>query len=177
MAVAEHAPHPEQARHWRTLRRAAGIPLHLRPWLSDTGSLTRLLQRASQGRFSVRIKRQHWACPSASEAWALDMPSRQRALIREVELCGAGEPWVFARTVIPASTLSGRHRALRQLGARSLGSKLFSDPGMRREPLQIAQLRAAGGLWARRSLFYLDAKPLLVCEVFLPPMDGIHYPR
>lgn len=153
------------------------MPVELKRWLSDTGSLTRLLQRASQGRFSVRLRRLQWASPSASEARALGLASRQRALIREVELCGNGEPWVYARSVIPATTLSGRHRSLALLGARSLGSILFNDPGMRREPLQIARLAGAeGALWARRSVFHLDAKPLLVCEVFLPPMHGIHFP-
>lgn len=167
-------PQPENARHWRRLKHPIRAPRRLRRWLTDHGSLTRLLARASKGGFSVRVARQCFDRPSALEAAALGLKPRQQALIREVYLCGNGAPWVYARTVIPVSTLKGRHRTLKLIGTRSLGSLLFRDPGMRREPLQIARL--SDGLWARRSLFHLDDKPLLVCEVFLPALEDIQYP-
>ncbi|WP_432697075.1 chorismate--pyruvate lyase family protein [Marinobacterium sp. YM272] len=167
-------PQPENARHWRCLKHPIRAPRRLRRWLTDHGSLTRLLKRASGNRFSVRVAAQGFARPGAMEAVALGLKPRQQALIREVYLCGNGEPWVYARTVIPVSTLSGRHRTLKLIGTRSLGSLLFRDPGMRREPLQIARLE--DHLWARRSVFHLDDKPLLVCEVFLPSLEHIQYP-
>jgi chorismate lyase len=37
-----------------------------------------------------------------------------RALIREVHLLCDDRPWVFARTIIPISTLRGRERRLAQ---------------------------------------------------------------
>jgi chorismate--pyruvate lyase len=179
--VTDQIRHPalSAVQHWRTLRQPINAPLALRRWLTDQGSLTRLLQRASKGRFSVRVLRQRYALPGPNERVTLGMRSREYALIREVLLCADGEPWVYARTVIPTPTLTGRQRTLRLIGSRSLGSLLFSDPSMRRAPLQVA--RIANGdqppLWARRSLFYLENKPLLVCEVFLPPLEGIQYPR
>jgi chorismate--pyruvate lyase len=141
-------------------------------WLTDSGSLTQRLVKLSQGDFQVEVVRQGWFLPTRSEARALRMRSRQHALIREVRLLGKGQTWVYARSIIPAKTLTGRQRQLRMLGNRSLGSLLFSDPSMRRGPLQISQLLLDTGerVWARRSLFYLSGKPLLVCEVFLPEL-------
>jgi len=106
-----------------------------------------------------------------------------RALVREVRLLCADVPLVFARTVIPAATLSGRRRRLGRLGSRPLGAVLFADHSMRRGALELACIRpgqrlfdgATRGLaeppdriWGRRSLFFLDHQPLLVQEIFLP---------
>ena len=90
-----------------------------------------------------------------------------------------GEPWVFARSVMPAATLRERLRHLRRFGERSLGALLFSSRGLRREPFEVALVRAAHGilpaapaareaLWGRRSVFRVHGSPLLVAEFFLP---------
>lgn len=165
---------------WRALKRPSRLaaPQPWRSWLQDRGSLTQRLVHASQGHFRVEVLRQGYFRPSHSEARALGLPPRQLALVREVLLLGRGEPWVYARSVFPVSTLSGPQRQLREIGNRSLGSVLFRDPTMQREPLQIGDLRLAGGtrLWARRSVFRLAGKPLLVCEVFLPALKSVEYP-
>ncbi len=163
---------------WYTLRRPASTdaPLCWRKWLLDPGSLTQRLVSASQGNFRVEVIRQGWYHPTRSEAKALGMRPRQLAVIREVQLIGNGQPWVFARSVIPATTLTGKQRELNFVGSRSLGSILFRDPTMRRGPLQISRLKIRDGdsAWARRSLFYLSDKPLLVSEVFLPALLDAH---
>lgn len=165
---------------WRTFRRPSQLaaPQPWRNWLQDRGSLTQRLTSASHGQFSVRLLRLGYGRPTRSEARALGLAPRRLALIREVELLGRGQPWVYARSVFPVSTLSGPQRQLKGVGSRSLGSLLFSDPTMQREPLQIGQLRLHGSapLWARRSVFRLADKPLLVCEVFLPPLQHVEYP-
>lgn len=171
--------HPRTALRWLPAACPRQMPGHWRPWLEDQGSLTQRLTRAANGEFSVRVLSQHWSCPSADEARALNMPVRQIALIREVELLGRnGEPWVYARSVLPASTLTGRERRLRLLGSRSLGSLMFRDPSLSRSPLVSARLHDEQGqtYWARRSVFRLHNKPLLVCEVFLPAMEHVQYP-
>lgn len=164
---------------WYSLRRpsATDAPPQWRKWLLDPGSLTQRLVRASQGNFRVEVVRQEWGRPTRSEAKALGIPTRQRVLIREVQLIGNGQPWVFARTIIPASTLTGKQRKLNSLGNRSLGSVLFSDPTMRRGALQISRLQLITGatVWARRSVFRLSNKPLLVAEVFLPSLQQVNY--
>lgn len=163
---------------WISLRRPFQqvAPRRWRSWLTDSGSLTQRLIQQSQGEFRVEVVRQGWQRPTQSESCALGIRPRQFALIREVRLMGNNQPWVYARSVIPATTLTGRQRQLRMLGNRSLGTLLFSDPTMRRGPLQISQLRLAdkSKVWARRSVFYLSEKPLLVCEVFLPALEQVN---
>ncbi|MCK9505775.1 MAG: chorismate lyase [Porticoccaceae bacterium] len=152
-----------------------------RNWLADQGSLTKRLVAASSGCFSVRIIRQGYGRPSRNEARALGLPLRQQALIRETVLSGNNAPWVYARSIVPLATLSGRLRALANLDNRPLGALLFADKTLRRGAIDIARIpgraipehlaKDASWLWGRRSLFYLDNKPLLVSEIFLPDFN------
>ncbi len=102
--------------------------------------------------------------------------------LREVELTCAGKAWVFAQTLIPERTLA-RQPWLTTLGSSALGARLADVPGIRRGPLEFAELlpgnqlydHALRGLasvavrvWARRSWFAIGEDRLLVQEVFLP---------
>ena len=159
------------------------VPKLWRDWLFDTGSLTQRLLDASYGELSVNVIKQQFQVPSLSERNALGLPDRQQAMIREVLLCGAGQPWVFARSVIPLTTLSGRLRKLRQLDNQPLGALLFKDPSMTRDLVEVACVNAdnnqlpsrllgnENSVWGRRSVFRLDKKPLLVAEFFLPSFN------
>ena len=154
----------------------------LRDWLLDTSSLTRRLQQLCPGRFRVRLDWQGWARPALDECHALGLRRRQHALIREVHLLCDEVPWVFARTVIPRTSLRGRERRLAHLGERPLGAVLFADPRMQRGEVEVARIEPgtalythavgegggdSGPIWGRRSLFWLGRKPLLVSEIFL----------
>ncbi|PID41626.1 MAG: chorismate--pyruvate lyase [Proteobacteria bacterium] len=148
------------------------IPPEWRSWVLDRGSLTRRLIRKSQGQFSVEVQQQRWQCPKASECRLLGLDDRSVSLIREVRLLGAGTPWVFARSILPLSTLTGKERYLGNLGNKPLGDYLFRSRSMKRGPIEVGygvnDKREA--LWARRSVFYLNGKMLLVCEFFLPEL-------
>jgi chorismate--pyruvate lyase len=161
----------------------AHIPRALHGWLLDPSSLTRRMERCCPLDFRVQPLCQCWQRPLPDECRMLAMDLRQLALVREVHLLCGDQPWVFARTVIPRGTLAGKHRRLARLGTRPLGALLFSDRRLQRG--QVAIARASPGrlpfgaalglleagqeeLWARRSLFLLDAQPLLVSELFLP---------
>lgn len=153
------------------------VPRHLRDWLLDAGSLTRRLLAISGGDFRVQVLRQGFLHALPVERQELGLALREWPFVREVLLHCHGQPWVFARTLIPAASLQGRVRALTRLGTKPLGAVLFSDPQVRRGPIAVARLRAntlriAGQpnpeLWGRRSLFYLAGQPLLVSEYFLP---------
>jgi len=160
--------------------------IHIEPlwrnWLLDQGSLTQRLIDASNGAFEVRKLSQGWQRPTHSEAHCLGLKPRQLAIVREVELLCHGEPWVYARSVFPQETLTGRLRSLKKLDSRPLGALLFGDPTMERSHFEIAALRNAklenyfaddtdNFSWGRRSLFFLDDKPILVAEVFLPALE------
>jgi len=116
------------------------------------------------------------------------MDAAGTAFIREVELHCGNRPWVFARTLIPATTLRGGARRLAHLRNRPLGAVLFADPNVLRGELEVAELlsrhllfrdaarhleRPPGSLWGRRRLFYMDNKPLLVNEIFLPELPEL----
>jgi chorismate lyase len=162
-------------------------PLHPRPclqtWLLDDGSLTAKLLKLSQGDFRVDVLRQVHARASRSEAHALGINPKQICLIREVILRGHNQPWVFARSVLPLSSLTGSLRHLRKQGTRPLGAFLFSQPHLKRSPIALAlisrhhaylpeNLVRDAQVWGRRSIFSIDNKPLLVSEVFLPSFPG-----
>jgi len=118
-----------------------------------------------------------------NEAIRLRMRGSSFAFIRQVQLTCNNRPWVFARTVIPPRTLSGKRRRLAKLGSKPLGAVLFADTSMRRSEMEIACLTPGQDLyqeatcsvpgmnqaiWGRRSVFYLNKHPLLVSEFFLP---------
>ena len=180
-AAANSSPIPEII-DWQPVLEGtpAQMPENLVPWLIDNGSLTRKLVALSKDQFEVEVLRQEVATPDAAEANALKITQKTSVMIREVVLKGRGRPWIFARSILPMMTMTGRLAGLRTLSNQPLGELLFQDPSMTREPLEMACLPArilsvpaalAAGdepLWARRSVFFLDRKPLLVSEVFLP---------
>lgn len=163
------------------------VPLHWWRWLLDRGSLSQHLTAASNGAFRVGILHQRLMRPQLSEQVALNMAVRGLALVREVLLYGNEQPWVFARSVLPLSSLTGAQRRWRKLDNRPLGALLFADPSMRRGAMQISRIKAGQlplsdiltnpdtSLWGRRSVFYVDQKPLLVSEVFLPAFGSYSY--
>ena len=156
------------------------VPACWRRCLLDRGSLTARLLAASGGDFRVEVLRQQVGRAQLAESRLLGLPPGRRAIIREVLLHGRDTPWVYARSILPMSTLTGRQRRLKRLDNRPLGALLFADPGMRRGTLQVGRVAAASlplagsvsedpePLWGRRSVFLLDGKPLLVSEIFLP---------
>lgn len=100
-------------------------------------------------------------------------------------MCCAGTPVVFARSVLPKSSLYGPWRALASLGRQPLGTALFAKLHVVRAPLHYRKLAPAhmlyrhataslatrpAYLWARRSVFWRGNAPILVTEVFLPGM-------
>lgn len=153
-------------------------------WLQLPGSLTQaLIDRCPA--FNVLRLRQDADTPHADECEPLALMPGRQAMVREVLLRCAELPLVFAHSVIPLPGLQGPWQALEDLGNRSLGTALFSDPRVQRDPLEflglephhplyakamahLAPSEASGRLWARRSRFTLEAHPILVTEVFLP---------
>lgn len=165
--------------HWRphaSIPRSR-VPDSVRAWVFAQGSLTRHLVHASLGDFRVQVLRQEWGRPCRHEARALGIRTSQRCLVREVLLICKGRPWVFARSLLPESSLRGKLRFLRKLDNRPLGALLFREKSMRVGLQELAlippqALPAPEGLkenaWGRRNVYFLHDCPLLVTEVFLP---------
>jgi chorismate--pyruvate lyase len=155
-----------------------------RPWLVWRGSLTwRITARAPD--FRVQVVRQERRFPNEDEFRQLGQPAHRLALVREVVLHARGRPVVLAHSIAGWRDLSGVWRGLRGLGTRPLAEALFTDPLVRREPLEFVRIdsrhplgrraRQVFGrdfpvLWARRSRFVKAGRPLVVTEVFLPTL-------
>jgi chorismate--pyruvate lyase len=134
-------------------------------------------------RIQLQLLSRTHALPSRGEAQVLRARYPRYAFVRQVRLGCAGEAWMFARTIMPLKTLTGAERRFQRLRGKPLGDVLFGARPTPRGPLEIARLqpghrlfkRAVAGLdlrtdelWARRSVFFLNKKPILVTEVFLP---------
>lgn len=141
--------------------------------------MTAKLVKRSRGDFRVEILRQVKSRANLGEAQALGINIHQLCLVREVILRGHDQPWVFARSVLPLSSLTGSLRRLRKQGTRPLGAFLFTQPQLQRSPIALSlisrhhayvpeYLLGDAQVWGRRSIFSIDNKPLLVSEIFLP---------
>lgn len=157
------------------------IPHALRAWLFDSGSLTERLKKTFPEPFQVMVLFHDWGQAQEDEQLLLDAAGR--TLVREVVLHCHGVPLVFARSIIPEHTISQGNDDLLCLGTRPLGAHLFANPALKRGPFQqiklsVPELKARylevfsgmpqDDLWGRRSVFQLNAQPLLVSEFFLP---------
>jgi chorismate lyase len=161
----------------------------LHHWLRDAGSLTARLIAQSHGQFRVEVLFQGFDQIRLDERRALAFKNKalnkkvlnkhHATLVREVILYGNNQPWVFARSLLPLSSLTGRLRQLRKTSHKPLGAFLFKQPHLQRSPIEIAKihqkhhylpeyLHQNQSVWGRRSVFFVDQKPLMVSEVFLP---------
>lgn len=161
------------------------------PWLRETGSLTARIRARSQ-QFGVRCLHQRHAPMQYDEAAPLSLKQGVLVKVRDVLLLADDEPVVFAHTVMARHPHHAFDRSFAALGSRSLGSLLFSGPGVPRQPLEFCQVDQRHFLyqqahlsmqalppilWARRSLFQYGAKKLLVAEVFLPAILKLSLPQ
>lgn len=183
--------HPLRASHrvrreplWRPVKQLTTGELapNVRRWLLDDGSLTGRLMEQQKGAFSVQRLYQGWEVPLPSERRLLGLPHRQLAIVREVTLRQGDNAVVFARSVLPISSLTGSLAHLRRLQNRPLGAILFKHAGMRRSPFEVARLQGATDYiprslqqqepaWARRSRFAIEGQALMVSEVFLSAFE------
>jgi len=179
--------HPLRARHrvrteplWRPVKQltTGDLDPNIRRWLLDDGSLTGRLIDQQRGPFRVVRLYQGWEVPLPSERRLLQLEHRQLAIVREVALHQGNEAVVFARSVLPISSLTGSLAHLRRLQNRPLGAILFKNAGMRRSPFEVSQiagdcdyipraLHQRDDAWARRSRFSIEGSNLMVSEVFL----------
>jgi chorismate--pyruvate lyase len=173
--------------HWQTLALSA-FPApddRLAGWLLNPHSFMQRLKQAGIRAARVQVIKQRWEFPNRQDAAYLGLEPRRYALVREVLIASKENPWMFARTVIPRATLTGREQLLARLKNRAIGTMLFNNPRVRRSDFEFAQVNKAQQdykkiwqhcdletpeLWARRSVFYLPEKKLSLTEVFFPTL-------
>ena len=154
----------------------------LSKWVRSGGSLTaRIMEKC--GKFSVRHVSNRFSRANRDELGRIGVKRNEAVLVREVYLCCADTPVVFAHSVASRGSLKGPWRKLRFLGQKSLGSAYLSSPRVERDDLEFLSISnrhplyeksckymkiRPEKLWARRSLFFIGRSAILVTEVFLP---------
>jgi chorismate--pyruvate lyase len=140
------------------------LPEPLNGWLTETGSMTARFEQCS-AEIVVLPLFEGFVRPEQVPAEAERLPDSKQYWLREIVLYGAGQPWLWARTVIPQQTLTEQDRQIMTLNNTPLGHYLFRSGRLTRDYLLIAQ---CDNLWGRCSRLRLADKPLLLTEVFLP---------
>ena len=156
----------------------------IQSYLFQDGSLTRYLQQQCKGIFQIELKSEAWHTPMPDEATILGLNNNEDAFIRESWLKSDNIKLVYARTIIPRKTLIGETEVLANLGTKPLGEILFADESTYRAKTHYAKIPTEcdlytlitdnisnnndEGIWGRQSLFYIQDKPLLISEIFLP---------
>lgn len=152
----------------------------LKDWLLNTGSLTeRLKSECTQFHLTLIGQRQealtleefHQVCSSEQTFRQEDWQ------VREVLLWGDGQPWVFARSIIPQVLCESNFV---NLNTMPLGHMLFNDKRFQRMPIEVTNMQNSqtflntlhinhqSSLWGRRSVFCFENVKMMVSEIFLP---------
>lgn len=149
----------------------------LKDWLIATGSLTQKLKTCCT-KFEVNVLGEGLLSPCEGE-----FPQQETVWVREVLLSLDEVPWVFARTLIPASLLAERQADFIGLGTRPLGELLFSQDKFMPGKIEVAHFETCSRLallaqslaqpvtqplWGRRRFFHHGQDEMIVSEIFLP---------
>lgn len=159
------------------------IPEVIRPWLIETGSLTKKIKSLCIDEFSVQLISQTVRVITTDERQLLQLSLGNKVIVRQVYLLCGNTVVVYARSLIPVLALHDRFASLDKLGEQPLGEKIFSDPQLERGQIEWVLINAANPIYhtvtrhlvdkpthisGRRSLFYGAKKPILISEYFLP---------
>lgn len=139
-----------------------------RNWLLEQGSLSRLLETYCQ-QLNLDLLRNDIVLAEQLDEQEMLLLAEEKCLLRKVVLNGDAEPWVLGRTLIPLSSLQDQPYDLSQQGNIPLGLTVFSAENVERDALQVGWAQTPGGrCLARRSRLWMNHKPMLVAELFLP---------
>ena len=166
--------------HWHPLGKALNPPAALKPWLSESHSLTARLQR-HYGKIDLRVISQALGQPFNDEGTTRSPLAHCRAVVLS---SGHGQPLVVAHSILAAVPRGPLSVMFHKLGRQALGSLLFTHAGFvrrqrewafldRRHPLyRLAYQQdpaTPARLWARRAVYSLSRYPqqsVQVTEVF-----------
>ncbi|MGO2232935.1 chorismate--pyruvate lyase family protein [Marinomonas sp.] len=156
------------------------VPKNLWPWLVTEDSLTAKLK--SLGTLTVDVLEDTWGTPTARERKRLTLRPREAARIRTVLLKVDDKAVIYARSIIPARSLKGHWRHVKNLKEKPLGGYLFQHKGLSRSRIEVTQLpkrmfpNQPSALWARRSVFHQFGPGILVNEAFFDEINQLKTP-
>ena len=155
-------------------------------WLKTSDSLTQKLKRHFPD-LEVTVLSEKMETPLLHEAQKLGISIHQEVWIRCVLLKSGSHELVYARTVIPYFDEQNPWQSLQMLGNKPLGEVLFQDKSLQRSGFEFSRSKLQDWpylkpsfpfhspiAFARRSVFEKNDAPLLLTEVFLPPLFHQH---
>ena len=168
------------------------VPKSLRAWLVEPSCLTHHL-KAADPIFDLERLSQDVTEFDIQEARLLaeSKPSKN-GVVRQVLLKLNGQAKVYARVLIPETTLTQMGQRIDTLKDLPIGENLlFNNPKVKRQPFMFRKittddplyasafkyLKTTEALWARCSVFNYEGHPLLITEVFAPNCPPYRQPK
>ncbi len=153
---------------WKQPENFAFPSLSTKQWLLEQGSLSVLLEAHCRD-LKVDLVHNKIVKSERLNEQEIALLSHESCLLRKVVLSGDGVPWVLGRTLIPQSSMQDQKHDLTQQGEIPLGFTVFSADKVERDALQVGWVELEQErLLARRSRLWMNHKPMLVAELFLP---------
>ncbi len=146
-------------------------PPKLLPWLNAEGSLTAMLEKKSGQPLRVERCFEGYRLLTLAQKKQLGILRQQYnrpilAWVRESQLYGDSEqPWVWAQSIFPLTSLQGSAKRLQQLKGTPIGYVLFK----RRQTLPNQRFISCSDKgWQRQTRYDWYGRTLLISETFLP---------
>lgn len=143
-------------------------PAHTQTWLTKPHILGDALAKA-HGAIEVQLLSQDFAKAFEHERVYLNTDNDHDCWVREVYLYSKEKILTYGRVTIPPVTFKHNERKITELKNQSFGKViLYSHPNYKRSDFEYAVIQHEGvDYWCRRSLFWLDADPLIVTEIYM----------
>ena len=137
----------------------------IKSWLLEQGPITKRIKSIAE--FRLELIQDELSDATEDEILFLKIDSEE-VRIREVILYGNENPMVFARTIIPNTTIEKGLRELGKIGNKPLGDILFEKDIFSKEDIVFATFKDEESLfWGRKIKYTVKDQPFSVMEVFL----------
>lgn len=137
----------------------------IKSWLLEQGPITKRIKSIAE--FRLELIQDELSDATDDEILFLKIDSEE-IRIREVILYGNENPIVFARTIIPDTTIEKGLKELGKIGNKPLGDILFEKDIFSKEDIVFASFKDKESLfWGRKIKYTVKDQPFSVMEVFL----------
>ena len=137
----------------------------IKSWLLEQGPITKRIKSIAE--FRLELIQDELSDATEDEILFLKIDSEE-IRIREVILYGNENPMVFARTIIPNTTIEKGLKELGKIGNKPLGDILFEKDIFSKEDIVFATFKYEESLfWGRKIKYTVKDQPFSVMEVFL----------
>mgnify|MGYP001414746706 FL=1 len=137
----------------------------IKSWLLEQGPITKRIKSIAE--FRLELIQDELSDATDDEILFLKIASEE-IRIREVILYGNENPIVFARTIIPNTTIEKGLKELGKIGNKPLGDILFEKDIFSKEDIVFATFKDEESLfWGRKIKYTVKDQPFSVMEVFL----------